>query len=138
MFTKDTGCAGMTCGIYHDGASSNWHDYNNVIAAASDAYATDAVNSLYYIYIQHINGQEAHNVLSESNYIFNLKKTDYDDQIKEVYHNYLAPNRGIREEDTHYMVGLDEVEGSNAAAIVDQAGSGYCLPDIEDVLGNDY
>jgi len=51
-------------GYYHDGAGSNWHDYNNVIVNAT----TTGVGNLVPYYVQQIDGQKAHNVKLEGNY----------------------------------------------------------------------
>ena len=143
VFTKDTGCNGMVCGIYHDGSSSNWHDTSNVIAAASSANTSDRYSHYSYIYIQHIDGQETHNNFVEGNIVFNLKNTDYDKQRNEVYRYYLdtknaETERFIKEADTVYIAGLDEVEDSDVPYILEYCGSPFMMPTLDEVMGDDY
>lgn len=143
VFTKDTGCNGMVCGIYHDGSSSNWHDTYNVIAAASSANTADRYNHYSYIYIQHIDGQETHNNFVEGNIVFNLKNTDYDKQRNEVYRYYLdtknaETERFIKEADTVYIAGLEGVEDSDIPYIVEYCGSPFMMPSLDEVMGDDY
>ncbi len=51
-------------GYYHDGASSNWYDYNNVVVNAT----TSGVSNFVPYYVQGISGQLSHNVKLYGNY----------------------------------------------------------------------
>ncbi len=120
-----SGLGYLVVGIYFDAASSNWHCYNNVIAAQSYGAVegedegfdmTDPAVEKYvrelrlrraastYIYLQlHVAGQITHNILCEGNYIINVRATSPDKQREEVYKTYLGEERNVTEKNTHYI-----------------------------------
>ncbi len=149
------GLGHMICGIYFDGATSNWHCYENVIAeqsygavageddaryAAGDRYVTQLRKrrtGTTYIYLQHINGQETYNILCEDNYILNVRATTADSQQTEVYRTYVVAERNLVEKDTHYVRGVTVIPAA-AEIIAANAGAFGHKGNTDLLRNNDY
>jgi hypothetical protein len=101
---------GFFASLYHDGASSNWHTYNNVVI-----HNPDRVNGSGRIYLQQLckpfvgstEGQAAWHILSENNYVTGCKNFG---QIYRSQHfdpekasDMLDITRDLREKDTHVL-----------------------------------
>ena len=101
---------GFFASLYHDGASSNWHTYNNVVI-----HNPDRVNGSGRIYLQQLckpfvgstEGQAAWHILSENNYvtgcvnfgqIYRSQRFD-----PEKASDMLDITRDLREKDTHVL-----------------------------------
>ncbi len=149
------GLGHMLVGIYFDGSSSNWLCYENVIAEQSYGAASGENDSLagagdpytvalrkrraecYFIYLQHISGQKAHNILCEGNYILNVRATSTESQKTEVYRTYVDAERNLAESDTHYVRGVSYIPAT-AQSIARTAGC-FGHKGTTDILkNNDY
>jgi len=158
VFSKisGNGLGGMICGIYFDGSCTNWHCYQNVVVEQSygahaketyyEDYGLDADtrdqlvkrrNGSTFIYIQHISSQLTYNILCENNYVLNVRETDPDKQLREVYKTYVVKSRNIKESGTRYIRDLNRIP-STVEGIIVSAGA-YDYPGDPTVLyGNDY
>ncbi len=150
-----SGLGWMVVGIYFDASSSNWHCYDNVIAAQSYGAVAGENDALYdandkytvelrrrranstYIYIQHITNQLAHNNLYENNYILNIRSTTAAAQKFEVYNNWVVESRNIIEKNTHYVCGISYIPVA-AQIIARTAGCFGHKGDPSLLLNNDY
>lgn len=149
------GLGHILVGIYFDGSSSNWYCHDNVIAEQSYGAASGENDDLaaagdpytvalrqrragcYFIYLQHIPGQEAHNILCEDNYILNVRSTMTDAQKQEVYRTYVDAERNLAESDTHYVRGVSYIPAA-AQSIARTAGC-FGHKGTTDILkNNDY
>lgn len=149
------GLGHMICGIYFDGSSSNWYCYDNVVVEQSYGSVEGENDDLYgagdkyvkqlrnrrtgstYIYLQHIEGQETHNILCEGNYILNVRAIALSSQKTEVYKNYVKAERNLAEKDTHYVVGLSYIPAA-AQSIAVRAGAVGYKGDTALLLDNNY
>ena len=145
VFSDKTGDAldGMVVGIYFDGSSSNYHCYENVIYEQSlDApHHGSTLASSYYIYLQHINGQETYHILVEDNYIMNVRGTNSAEQHSEVYRNYFtvkeaATKRDLKEVGTRYVNGT--VLPAEAEAFVPTVGADGHTVNVAYLSGDAY
>ncbi|MBO5653391.1 MAG: right-handed parallel beta-helix repeat-containing protein, partial [Clostridia bacterium] len=163
LFTKDTGNAlNMVCGLYFDGAASNWHVYNNVIVQQSyGAYSGEGDGTLdaeylqnmrkrryntYLIYLQRIASQFAYNILCENNYILNVRATDPEAQKDEVFRrgsingvekSLVDPTRNLEERSTHYIKDVSRIP-IPAEEIIYAAGAPGYEGMADDLWNNDY
>ena len=68
---------GRFMSLYHDGASSNWHSYENVVFTANHI-GNSGLGSFYIqIGTEDPSTQQAHNVLAEKNYFINARREDW-------------------------------------------------------------
>jgi len=107
--------------IYHDGASSNWHTFNNIVVHNKDRY--NDFNNSARIYLQNAwfdqdgtgstANQASWHILSENNYVCGCKK------LGEVYRsmtdlenasNMLDVTRDNHEKDTHMLRSVKELK----------------------------
>ncbi len=149
------GLGHMICGIYFDGSSSNWLCYDNVVAEQSYGSIAGEADDLYaagdkyvrklrnrrsgstYIYIQHIEGQETHNILCENNYILNARAETAAALHKEVYKTYVVAERNLVERNTHYVRGVTVIPGK-AELIAAKAGAVGYKGNTDLLQNNDY
>ncbi len=102
-------------GYYHDGASSNWYDSNNVIINAT----TTGVGNLVPLYVQHISGQLAHNITLEGNYAIGFTGAS------QVYAGHIIAERYIYANDYLFtgVSAMSAAQKTAAANIFASAGS---------------
>ena len=162
-FTDNTGDGrgGFLAGIYFDGASSSWHCYENVVlqnayGAAEDETSYGEYGITYlesqklmvrrtpavFIYVQHIDNQETHNLLLENNIVLNVRAKEPTEQRYEVYRNYIITKdavngRNVIERDTLYVVGLSDIP-REAARIIMGAGCIDYFGNVEEIADNVY
>ena len=163
LFSKMTGDAqgNLLIGIYFDASASNWYCFENVIIEQSyGAYAGEDDLSLYgvsekeayekkkaashskYVYVQHIDTQETHNILVEGNFILNVRATEPDAQHKEVYQDYFyrkdgVEGRNLKERNTVYIVGLDGIPSPAQETVIDSGCDGH-KGDMSVIYSNNY
>ncbi len=111
-------------GYYHDGASSNWYDYNNVVVNAT----TSGVDAFVPYYVQGISGQLAHNVKLYGNYAIGFadgaalyRAADRIDASRNIKANdYIFTNTAMSSYNAGSVYGHSEslVPPSNAKALV--------------------
>ena len=148
------GSGGMICGIYFDGSCTNWHCYSNVVVEQSYGAHTSETqdrgqsetyvnqlrkrrNGSTFIYIQHIPSQLTYNILVENNIVINVRNTDDDQMLKEVYKTYVVASRNIKESGTRYVHDIDRIP-SMAEDIMYAAGAYDYAGDPSMLYGNDY
>ena len=164
IFSKITldGIGGLSMGIYFDISASNWHCFENVIAEQSygaaanetdlDRYGVTEEEALlkrkrrgnsHYIYLQHIDTQESHNILVEGNFILNVRATEESAQHTEVYRSYFsknlkdAPKRNLVERGTVYVVGVKGIPEA-AQKIVQSSGCDGHKGNMNMIFANNY
>lgn len=162
IFTKHAtdGQGALTMGIYLDISASNWYVYKNVIAEQSyGAHASETDYEAYgvteeealskrkrrgntkFIYIQHIDTQEAHNILVEDNFILNVRGESEAEKHTEVYQNYFTvkdgPARNLVERGTVYVKGVSNIP-YEAQEIMMEAGCADYKCDLNEIYANNY
>ncbi len=152
------GLGNQLCSIYFDGATSHWECYNNVIVEQSygaasgendgfdltdeeDVKYLTALRNRYkgsfFIYLQHIEGQQTYNNLLRGNYILNVRATDPEQQKKEVYKTYVNDAYNLIEQNTHYVTDINRIPAS-AEDIICGTGSYGHEGDPSFLWNNDY
>lgn len=148
------GLGHMVVGIYFDGATTNWHCYENVIAEQSygavageaddlfeggDPY-TVALRNRYrrssFIYLQHVAEAQSYHILCEANYILNVRASTPAERLTEVYKFYLSDDRDLKEKNTKYEQGV--IPSDAAAGIIRAAGCTGYKGDPTLLRDNDY
>ena len=159
VYTNRTanGNGNLCCGIYYDGASTNWHGRHNVIVqqslgadpsdAALEGYAELPLvyrNRLqarregsYYFYMQGHPSALAYNILAEENYLLNSRGPTPEDDKKATYHGVLNEERFCREKNTIYVHGWDNVP-TEAVAVIGTAGCDGRKCDLDELKKNRY
>ena len=163
MFSKNTGdgTGKMVVGIYFDISSSNWYCFENIVAEQSygahkdetdlDAYGVSEEEAESkrlsrqgsdYIYLQHIDTQECHNLFVKDNFIINVRATKEDAQFYEVYQNFFdvkdaVKGRNLQEEGTVYIVGVKSIP-NYVKGLIAKAGSEGHRGDIALLQSNNY
>ena len=148
------GSGGMICGIYFDGSCTHWHCYSNVVVEQSYGAHTSETqdrgqsetyinqlrkrrNGSTFIYIQHIPSQLTYHILVENNIVINVRNTDDDLMLREVYKTYVVASRNIKESGTRYVHDIDRIP-SMAEDIMYAAGAYDYAGDPSMLYGNDY
>ncbi len=127
-FMHDNYCvAGPTCGrnsggytiLYHDGSSSNWRTYENVIVVNPEA-----PSRFSYISFQSIPSQQVYNMLAENNYFVNLDDPFY---VLGKGGNDKDRNRDnfLKQKNNKVGLRMDTLD-KKARAIVENAGADGC------------
>lgn len=86
-----TGCYTV---LYHDGSSSNWYTYDNVIEIRPDN-----PSKFSYISFQNVGSQQVYNITAENNYFINLN-----DPVYAVGAGRVKPEYNLHEIDSHIGV----------------------------------
>ena len=158
LFSKNTGdgMGKMVVGIYFDASTSNWYCAQNVVVEQSygahsleaDASESEEIarkqlrrQGSFYIYLQHIDAQETHNILVEGNMILNVRASDEEGMHREVYQNYFSvkdavKGRNLIERDTVYVNGVGYIP-DEAIEIIESAGAQGQKGDINLVYSNE-
>ncbi len=163
MFSKNTGdgTGKMVVGIYFDISSSNWYCFENIVAEQSygahkdetdlDTYGVSEEEAESkrlsrqgsdYIYLQHIDDQECHNLFVKDNFIINVRATEEDAQFYEVYQSFFdvkdaVKGRNLQEEGTVYIVGVKSIP-DYVKGLIAKAGSEGHRGDIALLQSNNY
>ena len=130
---------GRFMSLYHDGASSNWHSYENVVFTANHVGNSGLGSFFVQTGSEDPASQQAHNILAEKNYFINACREDWnstsvDGKVitgitseqeyieKVLFYGHLRPEYNTVQKDT---VCVESIENANeeCLAIMSNAGS---------------
>jgi hypothetical protein len=156
--TTGNGLGHMLVGLYFDASTSNWSVHDNVVTEQSygaipsetagfdptdpdDARYLERLQNRYggtsFIYLQHITNQLVYHIHLDNNYVLNVRAEDEEEKRLEVYNKYIVPARGIIEQNTHYVTGVDPIPAA-ADDIIYSAGCYGHTADPAHIWDNDY
>ena len=105
---QKTGCYTV---LYHDGSSSNWHTYDNVIEIRPDN-----PSRFSYISFQNVGSQQVYNITAENNYFINLT-----DPVYAVGEGRVKPEFNLHEINSHVGITHDTLDAF-AKSVITNAG----------------